>query len=195
MPDSTTIDRQINMGDGSTYKETYNYYGERKIPHNLTKPPFLPETFVGRKEELQTIKDKLFGGDNLLLLVNGEGGIGKTSLASHYYHTYHDEYAHVAWQLSEKDIANTLLALAGELGLQFEETLPTAKRLDKLLKAMAELKGPCLLVIDNANDMDDLETNSQNLRRCPNFQVLLTTRITEFCQAESYKIASVKSIL
>jgi len=33
----------------------------------------------------------------LLLLVNGEGGIGKTTFASRYYHQYADEYAHVGW--------------------------------------------------------------------------------------------------
>jgi hypothetical protein len=55
---------------------------------------------------------------------------------------------------------------------------------------MAELRGPCLLVIDNANELDDLEANYLNLRRCPNFHVVLTTRITEFSQAESYRIDS-----
>ncbi|MGH7597031.1 MAG: AAA family ATPase [bacterium] len=164
--------------------------GERKIPHNLTKPPFLPEKFLGRAEELQAIKDKLFAGNHLLLLVNGEGGIGKTSLASHYYHTYQNEYAHVAWLLSGKNIANALLALAGSLALKFEDTMPPAARLDLLLTDMAELAGPCLLVIDNANELDDLETNYLNLRRCPNFHALLTTRITEFSQAESYRIDS-----
>jgi hypothetical protein len=86
----------------------------------------LPEKFLGRTEELQAIKDKLFAGNHLLHLVNGEGGIGKTSLASHYYHTYQTEYAHVAWLLSEKNIANALLTLAGPLALQFEDTMPPA---------------------------------------------------------------------
>jgi len=164
--------------------------GVRKIPHNLTAPPFLPEAFLGRSVELQAIKARLFAGANLLLLVNGEGGIGKTSLASRYYHAYQAEYAHVAWLLSEKNIANALLTLAGSLGLQFAETLPTAARLDLLLTALAELPGPCLLVLDNANELDDLETNYLNLRRCPNFHLLLTTRITEFGQADSYRIDS-----
>lgn len=38
------------------------------IPHALTRPPFLPEVFLGRTEELQTIKDKLFTGNHMLLL-------------------------------------------------------------------------------------------------------------------------------
>ncbi len=165
-----------------------SFTGERKLPHMLTKPPFIPEAFVGRSAEAQAIKQKLFTGHHLLLLVNGEGGIGKTSLASHYYHTYQNEYAHVAWLLSEKSIADALLVLAGPLELQFEDTMLASARLDVVLAAMAELRDPCLLVIDNANELDDLETNYLNLRRCPNFHVLLTTRITEFSQAESYRI-------
>jgi len=162
--------------------------GERKIPHLLTKPPFLPEAFLGRNAELQDIKQKLFVGNHLLLLVNGEGGIGKTSLASHYYHTCQNEYAHVAWVLSENNMANALLTLAGPLALRFADALPAPARLELLLAAMAELPSPCLLVIDNANELDDLETNYLNLRRCPNFHVLLTTRITEFSAAASFRI-------
>src|SRR6218665_3620991 len=63
----------------------------RSIPHHLTPPPFLPEVFLGREEELEAIKQKLFTGNHLLLLVNGEGGVGKTSLASKYYHIYEDK--------------------------------------------------------------------------------------------------------
>lgn len=162
----------------------------------LTKPPFVSEGFVGRKEELRVMKDKLFGGNSLLLLVNGEGGIGKTSLASKYFHTYQEEYAHAARVLSEKNIANVLLlSLPGPLGMQFEETTPADERFDQLLTAMAQLNTPCLLVIDNANEVDDLEKNYIHLRRCQNFHVMLTTRITEFSQAACYKIEGLPEAL
>ncbi len=163
--------------------------GERRIPHALTPPPFLTEIFLGRQDDLQLIHDKLFApGSNLLLLVNGEGGIGKTTLASKYYHTYQHEYAHVAWVLSEKSIANALLLLAMPLGLQFDERQNTAERLEALLTALMNLEKPCLLVIDNANELPDLDANYQYLRRCSNFHLLLTTRITHFEQAEACAI-------
>jgi tetratricopeptide (TPR) repeat protein len=174
--------------DGFFKSGTNTVQTNPKIPHALTKPPFLPEVFLGRTEELQTIKEKLFSGNHLLLLVNGEGGIGKTTLAANYFHTYQHEYAHVAWVLSEKNIADALLSLAGPLGLQFEETATADVRLEILLQAMAQLEKTCLLVIDNANEPEDLEKNYQNLRCCSNFHILLTTRITEFGQAERYRI-------
>jgi tetratricopeptide (TPR) repeat protein len=153
------------------------------LSHHLLTPPFLADLFLGREAELETIREKLFAGDNLLLLVNGTGGVGKTSLAARYYHTYADEYAHLAWVLSEKSIANALLLLAVPLGLRFDEQLDTAQRIALLLQTMANLPRPCLLVIDNANELDDLEANYAALRRCPNFHLLLTTRITAFAKA------------
>lgn len=160
----------------------------RAIPHLLTPPPFVPETFLGRSAELQEIKDRLFGGANLLLLVNGEGGVGKTSLASQYFHTFQNEYAHAAWVLSEANLAQALLLLAAPLGLRFDDALSAEARLAHVLTAMAQLPRPCLLVIDNANELRDLEAHYLHLRRCPNFHVLLTTRITEFAAAATYRI-------
>ncbi|MDX2249734.1 MAG: NB-ARC domain-containing protein, partial [Bacteroidia bacterium] len=90
----------------------YHYYHDRKIPRNLTAPPFYPEVFIGRETEMDTLHRKLFSGTNLLLLVNGQGGVGKTSLASRYYHRYQSDYAHTAWLLSESRIAFALLRLA-----------------------------------------------------------------------------------
>jgi hypothetical protein len=173
----------------STLNNPVFYYNEKPIPRALTKPPFRSEVFLGREDDLKAIKAQLFSGNNLLLLVNGHGGVGKTSIASKYYALYYAEYAHTAWVLSELSIANALLSnLAKPLGLSFAETATEAERLDDLLQAMANLKKPCLLVIDNANEIEDLERNYLHLRRCTNFHLLLTSRISHFEQAASYTI-------
>ena len=79
--------RNTEQGGKSIYAEQGDVYvtyaGERHIPHALTPPPFQPEIFLGREDELQQIHDRLFtGGGNLLLLVNGEGGVGKAIAGS-----------------------------------------------------------------------------------------------------------------
>ncbi|MEI6141306.1 MAG: ATP-binding protein, partial [Mariniphaga sp.] len=158
------------------------------IPHQLTEPPFMPEVFLGRESDLKIIKDKLFSSDNLLLLVNGNGGVGKTSLVAKYYDLYKNEYTHVAWVRSQKSICNALLTLSGPLQVTFEASLSTAERLKQLLTTMAALPKPCLLVIDNANEIDDLKQNYQALRRCTNFHLLITSRVNHFEQAEYYHI-------
>ena len=160
------------------------------LPHHLTAPPFLSEVFLGREDDLEKVRQMLFGGDNLLLLVNGMGGMGKTSLAAHYYHNYTNEYAHLAWVLSEKSIVNALLLLAVPLGIRFDDQLNETQRLEILIQVMANLPKPCLLVIDNANELDDLEAHYNALRRCPNFHLLLTTRIDKFEKAPVCKIGA-----
>jgi tetratricopeptide (TPR) repeat protein len=160
------------------------------LPHHLTAHPFISEVFFGRVEELAEIHTKLFEGDNLLLLVNGMGGVGKTTLATHYYYSYANEYAHLAWVLSEKSIANALLLLAVPLGIRFEDTMFNEARMQVLLARMANLNKPCLLVIDNANELEDLQANYVALRSCPNFHLLLTTRIDKFEKAPVCKIGA-----
>jgi tetratricopeptide (TPR) repeat protein len=159
-------------------------------PKHLTRPPLVPEVFKGRKDELEKIHTQLFKGENLLLLVNGEGGIGKTSLAAKYYQQYTTHYKHLAWVLCEQSIADALLQLAFPLKIQFEDTATSAQRLEILLTHMANMDTPCLLIIDNANEVEDLQQNYEHLRRCPNFHVLLTSRINDYRHAQFFKIES-----
>jgi hypothetical protein len=44
------------------------------------------------------------------------------------------------------------------------------------------------LVVDNANELEDLETYYPQLQRCTNFHVLFTTRVNEYAAAAFYKI-------
>ena len=185
--------RETTQGDKSIYfeqakKVTVNYLGGKKINKHLGTIPFIPQVFLGREEDLEAIHDKLFNGNNLLLLVNGEGGIGKTTLASKYYQAYHEEYAHLAWVFAEKSLHDAILTLAYPLQVTFPERMTEEERLQALLCEMAELKKPCLLVIDNANSLDDLESHYHALKACSNFHLLLTTRITEFEHAEIHAI-------
>ncbi len=176
----------IDIGDKT---QIHHHYADRKIPQHLTPHPFLPEIFLGREDDLQAIHQKLFTpGGHLLLLVNGEGGVGKTSLVAKYYYQYADQYAHLAWVLSEDSITNALLLLAAPLGLTFDERMGANQRLPFLLQALGNLHKPCLLIIDNANEITDLEANHQRLRQLPNFHLLLTTRITQFAAAETHHI-------
>jgi tetratricopeptide (TPR) repeat protein/type II secretory pathway predicted ATPase ExeA len=161
----------------------------KPIPHQLTLPPFLPTLFIGRHTELLDIHQKLFNENNLLLLMNGQGGVGKTTLAAQYYHKYQHLYQHTAWVLTDSSLPDALLtALTKPLQLHFDPQMHSPQRFEILLTALANLQDPCLLVIDNANNLDDLKTHYHNLRRCTNFHLLLTTRITHLDHAPTYTI-------
>ena len=169
------------------FHETTIGYGKKDIKKILSAP-FIPETFLGREAELENIYQRLFTQENLLLLVNGEGGMGKTSLAAKYFFDYQYYYRHLAWVFAETGIDDALLTLAMPLQINFPETSTTEQRLQLLLDEMRNLNEPCLLVIDNANDSRDLEIHYPLLRSCPNFHLLLTSRLTKFQQAKTYKI-------
>ncbi|MEM6633356.1 MAG: NB-ARC domain-containing protein, partial [Bacteroidota bacterium] len=155
----------------------------------LGNPPFDPEVFLGRAEDLEAVHTKLFEEENLLLLVNGQGGIGKTSLAARYFFTYQEDYSHLAWVFAENSLLDALMILAEPLKMAFDPKMPNEERLPLLLDRLRELRPkPCLLIIDNANKLADLDRYYGALRSCPNFHILLTTRITEYSQAPFYRI-------
>ncbi|MCP5064525.1 MAG: tetratricopeptide repeat protein [Ignavibacteriae bacterium] len=158
------------------------------IPHAITKDPIFPQDFIGRDNELKELHKKLFAGENFILLVNGKGGIGKTALAAKYYHSYKDVYEHVGWVLSEKSIPKALMNLSFTLGINFDEKMPSEERIELILTKLANLNKPCLLVIDNVNETNDLEANYLALKRCSNFHLLLTTRITQFEDANFFPV-------
>jgi len=177
-----------NQFINSTLNNPVFLYGSKKIPKYLGILPVIPEVFIGRDEKLQEVHDELFDGNNLLLLVNGEGGIGKTTLAAKYYQRYFDDYAHLGWVFAERSLGDALLTLAEPLKVEFAPTDPADVRREKLLREMACLNKPCLLVIDNANDLDDLSAHYHELRKCPNFHILLTTRIESFAHARTCRV-------
>lgn len=57
-----------------------------------------------------------------------------------------------------------------------------------LFASLSELPKPCLLVIDNANEIDDLRENYQNLKSLSNFNIIITSRINEFQNLKIYSI-------
>ena len=186
MPDINNENARI--GQQNIDSTVHNHYYGKAIRKFLTNPPFLPEVFLGRTEDLREMRKLLFEEANMLLLVNGRGGVGKTSLAAQYFHNAHQDYQHLAWVYTEDNLADALLTLAVALELHFDDHLPIEQRIPVLLKEMANLAEPCLLVIDNANNLQELNQHYVALRSCRNFHLLLTTRITEFGQAQTHKI-------
>ncbi|MFK7946633.1 MAG: NB-ARC domain-containing protein [Saprospiraceae bacterium] len=140
--------------------------------------PNRPDYFIGRKTDMKKIRTDFEKKRGLILLMNGEGGIGKTTLASQYYHDYYDQYRNVIWLFNNETIPDTLIYLSSELGITFQQTATKAEQVNEILKKLGELEAPSLLIIDNANDFEDLDKNRKSLE-LDNFDVLVTTRVTK----------------
>jgi len=179
----TTGSGNVHIGDNVIHQ-----YGDKKISKVLGMPPFYPTTFFGRDADLEAIHNLLFQNNNLLLLVHGNGGMGKTTIASRYYYKYQEEYQHLAWVYSEKSMLDALLTLAVPMQIEFPPRANNAQRLDALLHELTTLNHPCLLVVDNANELSDLNTYALRLQKIPNLHLLMTTRVTEFDGATCYPV-------
>ena len=82
----TTQQNQYGSGDNvAGNKVEYHYYNDIKIPRFLTQKPFYTNFFIGRDTDLAAIETDYQKNNHLLVLVNGEGGMGKTTLAAQYW--------------------------------------------------------------------------------------------------------------
>jgi len=154
--------------------------------HNLTTLPKsltnkIPRTsrdkIVGRESDLEKLHKNLFDNKQVVL-VNGMGGIGKTTLAQVYVNEYWDEYKHVAWisQLSgdvKSDFLNTE-GLLHNLSINSEGKTPDVLFQEVISELNKIETSPNLLVIDNADG--SLRDFHDYLPGQPAWHVLVTSR-------------------
>lgn len=163
-------------------------YQTSTIPRLLTNPPFNSEFFIGREADLDAIETKYQHNDKLPVLVNGEGGIGKTTLAAKYWYAHEARYRHLAWLYADGGIGSALTQLAPVLGVQFLPTDDQPTQAARTCYVLANLEKPCLLVLDNANDAKDLEAFYGILHRLPNCHILLTSRVRRLANMPVYEM-------
>ena len=143
------------------------------------------QNLVGREQQLQDI-DAHLAKHNLLLL-RGMGGIGKTTLARAYLARMEAQFDHVAFVEITSTIADgMLLTLGGSTDVDFtpDPAKDTEAKFNELLEVLRHIPNT-LLVIDNANDNEDLLHRKKAFDTLP-WKVLITSRvcISEFVQAQ-----------
>ena len=136
-----------------------------------------PQDLIGRSKELAQLT-ALLAENGQVVLVNGMGGIGKTSLAAAYVAQEYENYQHIAWiSNNSADIADDILQSRDLLQSLDLNTL-TGDR-DVILGAVLHKlrsidERPKLFVIDNA--AAEIEQRLPQLPSQPNWHVLITSR-------------------
>ena len=173
------VDTSISGSENVTLQQhignVYNQSPSDQPNQPYSPPPLPPEKFTGRTEELQDIHQQLQKSDRLLLM-SGIGGIGKTTLAMKYCDQYKNDYDYILWFFCDKGIAEGISENRNLIESLRFPNMPTAtpkQKLEKIIPILANLKGKHLMVIDNANDSQDISHTSLQI---DNWKILLTTR-------------------
>ncbi len=153
----------------------------------LALTPYAEPRFFGnsREAELQAI-DEMLARDSCLALVNGTGGIGKTSVAAAWCARRGEQFRYILWvNCGEATVGEALLrcGLVEQLFPPgaFPPEFSDDDRLDRLLAALCSPPVPVgrsLLVLDNANKGQDLSRQRRRLEAfaARGWAVLLTSR-------------------
>ena len=170
--------KSFKIGD-ETHYHYHNHTEKHPLPKELTAivPKTSQDKIIGRDAELEDLHQRLFNNKQVVL-VNGLGGIGKTTLAQAYTAKYWDEYCHIAYvsQIS-KDIISDFIStegLLGSLNIFAKDKDPRGL----FITIIAELKkmedSPNLLIIDNADR--SLSQLYNYLPSQPQWHILVTSR-------------------
>ncbi len=155
------------------------------FPEALSRLPYISDSDVfGREKDLEELV-KLLKHEDKIVLLNGIGGIGKTTLAKILINKQKKSFNHVCWveiidNVKEAFVFN--IELIDSLGLSNElEKINRGKdfvniAFDYILNRLRQLRGINLLIIDNASiDIEDLEILDKIALR-PYWKVLVTSR-------------------
>ena len=91
----SNVKGSVIIGDNNTIN--YIYTEPKKAKELTISLPKLQENkIVGRQEDLEDIYKRLFDNQQVVL-VNGMGGIGKTTVAQVYLTKYYEQYNYIGW--------------------------------------------------------------------------------------------------
>ena len=131
------------------------------------------ESFVGREQAVEDLRDQLnLNPANDMQVLNGAAGAGKSELAKEYAYRFLADYDVVWWIPADTRTAvvASLVELAQRLGIR-----PSGDPATTVLRELASGNefGSCLLIYDNANDLDQIRSL---LPRSGSCHVLITSR-------------------
>jgi len=152
---------------------------KKQVLKPLPKPSYYkPEDLIGRNKTMKNISEQLKSKSNVTL-VNGIGGIGKTTIVLAYANTpaLMKQYDHIAWiTVFDNIIDDTINQLAGSIpGFTYNKAESSEYNFRQLLIFLHEIDGNNLLIIDNANNLQNLLNVKRNIETL-RWKVIITSR-------------------
>jgi len=157
-------------------------------PNLTVKSSTHDSSFVGREDEIKAI-DEMLNKSNSLLLINGIGGIGKSSLANHYLYIREKEFDYYGF-----------IERLGSFVSEFRNSLDLKSQKEdelhrEIISKLQGIKGKKLLVIDN---VEDIEANRELIEMILSlgkydYKILFTSR-RKIKKVKSYPLGTLLPI-
>ena len=143
---------------------------KHKVPTQLTSK-LGKDTIIGREKELEDI-DKRLNNSNFLLLINGIGGIGKSTIASYYLHSQKEKLDYYGFF---EGVDSFLIELRSRLDIKAEKE---EEAFMEALTKLSALEGNKLLVIDDVKNIEENQETIERILELKNsgYKILLTSR-------------------
>ena len=145
-------------------------YQQKECIHNLDNT----RRIVGRKNEMRELEN-IFKSRNLVALV-GEGGIGKSSVATKYAQEMQFS-CKIVWQINSESkctLLQGLTCLAEKLGVEMENNKDALK---EMMAKLSTFKDPMLIVFDNCANQAQI---NQYCVENPRIKYMVTSRSNEW---------------
>jgi len=161
---------------GTVIQNIYNENESYTVPSQLTKTIGSTRNFIGRTKELKDIETQL-KNNNSLLLINGIGGIGKSSLAMEFLQKHKKEYNHYGFVTVLGDIKSVLFNQL-HVELRLKEYDKIDDNFHEVLRKLRILEGEKLLVIDDVRDIEQQREAIEAVLglRDSGYRILFTSR-------------------
>ena len=140
------------------------------VRHYITlEAPPINEEFSYRDDMVNKLYEEIKQNQKLAL-INGLGGIGKTTVAKALYHKVKDEYNHIAWVEYQHNFKDSLL----NSFKIFDEIENAAARYRKIESFLLDATNNTIIFIDNVSNID---SNGVGLIERLAANVVLTSRL------------------
>jgi len=164
-----------NISNSKIYVNSSTFEVQPQLSTTLGK-----ETIIGREKELQEIDERL-NNSNSLLLINGIGGIGKSTIAGYYLHSQKEKLDYYGFF---EDLESFTVELKPRLKLNSSNE---DELFMEALSRLSSLEGNKLLVFD---DVKNIEANQDKIEKIlalkeSGYKILLTSR-EEIEEIEQY---------
>jgi tetratricopeptide (TPR) repeat protein len=150
--------------------------GVQNTVYLTTRPYIDMENVVGRESDIDALA-KTITEANKTVLLNGWGGIGKTTVAKGYLNKYEKKYKYVIWvEVTGQLIVDFLNQVDfDKIGYALNDSLSPELNFKRLIEKLDGLENEKLIIIDNVNKVDDI---TGSFKYFPQYcKVLITSRV------------------